>query len=175
MEWEEICDYTVSSAYEFLNAEDIAFLLKGCKESPTPTGEFDMVDFLVESYGSDADVIQTIIEKKFPNGKYFWLCDFIDDEKRQEEYFHIRVWELNDSVKENESSELLKGEDVDRFYTVGNWNNNETIGVVANKKNYRLRVGELNKIKNLIRFKIDLASNSNDGRRTNNYLEIVKN
>ncbi len=132
-------------------------------------------NFLVESYGSDADVIQTVIEKKYPNGKYFWLCDFIDDEKRQEKYFHIRVWELNDSMEENESSELLKGEDVDRFYTVGNWNNNETIGVVANKKNYRLRVGELNKIKNLIRFKIDLASNSNDGRRTNNYLEIVKN
>ena len=82
--------------------------------------------------------------------------------------------ERNNPVGEDESSELLKGEDIDRFYTVGNWNNNETIGITANKKNFRLRVGELNKIKDLIRFKIDLASDSNDGRRTNNYLEIVE-
>ena len=100
MEWEEICDYNVSGAYDFLTVEDIAFLLKDCKEKPTPNGEFDIVDFLVESYGSDADVIQTVIEKKYPNGKYFWLCDFIDDEKRQEDYFHIRVWKLNNSVEE---------------------------------------------------------------------------
>ena len=82
--------------------------------------------------------------------------------------------ERNNPVGEDESSELLKGEDIDRFYTIGSYNNNETIGVVANKKNFRLRVGELNKIKDLIHFKIDLASDSNDGRRTNNYLEIVE-
>ena len=79
---------------------------------------------------------------------------------------------MGDNEKEIET---LSGSDIDYFYTIGSWNNNETIGVVANNKNFRLRIEELNKIKDQIRFKIDLASNSNDGRRTNNYLEIVKN
>ncbi len=76
---------------------------------------------------------------------------------------------MNNSSKDIET---LNGSDIDRFYTVGHWNNNGTIGIVANKKNFRLQVEELNKIKDLIRFKINLASESNDGRRTNNYLEI---
>jgi len=70
--------------------------------------------------------------------------------------------------------DTLKGSDIDYFYTIGSWCNNESIGVVANKKNFRLRVEELNKIKDQIRFTVDLASNSKDGRRTNNYLEIVE-
>lgn len=68
--------------------------------------------------------------------------------------------------------DTLKGSDIDYFYTIGSWYNNESIGVVANKKNFRLRVEELNKIKDQIRFTVNLASNSGDGRRTNNYLEI---
>ena len=78
----------------------------------------------------------------------------------------------NDQEREIDT---LKGSDIDYFYAVGSWNKSESIGVVANKKNYRLRVEELNKIKDEIRFTVDLASNSGDGRRTNNYLEIVEN
>ena len=147
MEWETICDYNVCGAYDFLTAEDIAFLLKDCKEKPTPTGEFDIVDFLLEAYGSDADVIQTVIEKKYPNGEYFWLCDLIEDNKRQEDYFHVRVWRLkvkksilgSEDIKRGEDEEhgILKGNNIGRFYTIGNMYNNGCIGVESGKKYFR--------------------------------------
>lgn len=68
----------------------------------------------------------------------------------------------------------LKGEDVDYFYTIGSWYNNGCIGVVAHKRFFMLRVEELNKIKDHIRFKINLASDSGDKRRTIDYLQIIE-
>jgi hypothetical protein len=69
---------------------------------------------------------------------------------------------------------ILKGEDIERFYTIGGMYNNGCVGVESNKKYYRLRVEELNKIKDQLCFKVDLASESGDLRRTNNYIEIVE-
>jgi hypothetical protein len=69
---------------------------------------------------------------------------------------------------------ILKGEDIERFYAIGSMYNNGCVGVESNKKYYRLRVEELNRIKDQLRFKVDLASKSGDRRRTNNYIEIVE-
>lgn len=173
MEWEEIQNYKVGSAYEFLEADEIDLLLSDCKEQPNNTKRIEVIEWLIQEYGSDADVIQAVIEKKYPNGNYFWLCDFIDDSKRQEEYFHIRVWKLS-NLQNTKENNTLNGEEVDRFYTIGSMYNNGNIGVESGKRHYRLKVEELNKIKDTILFKIDLASDSNDNRRTNNYLEIVE-
>ncbi|NVM18023.1 MAG: hypothetical protein HWN80_09920 [Candidatus Lokiarchaeota archaeon] len=71
-------------------------------------------------------------------------------------------------------NDIITGEDVDRFYTIGSMYNNGSIGVESGKTFYRLRVEELNKIKGQLSFKVDLASESKDRRRTNNYLEIVE-
>jgi hypothetical protein len=69
---------------------------------------------------------------------------------------------------------VLKGEEIDYFYTIGSMYNNGCVGVVVGKNCYKLRVSELNKIKDQLSFKIDLASDSNDKRRTNDYLEIIE-
>ena len=175
MEWDKIYDDKVCSAYEFLDSVEIDLLLSNCEEKPNTTERIEVIEWLIQEYGSDADVIQAVIEKKYPYGRYFWLCDYIDDTKRQEEYFHVRVWELKPTVDDEHNPYSLKGDDIDRFYTIGSMYNNGCIGVESNKDYYRLRVEELNKIKDQLRFKVDLASESGDNRRTNNYLEIIEN
>ena len=175
MKWEEIHNYTISSAFEFLDSNLITLLLKNCENPPKTQDSFEIVDWLIFEYGSDYDVIKAVLEKEFSSQKYFWLLNFIEDGKRQEEHYRIRVWELNNSKEdEGENSDLLKGEDIDRFYAIGSMYNNGSIGVESKKNFYRLRVEELNKIKQLIRFKVDLAFESGDRRRTNNYLEIIE-
>ena len=169
--WEEVCDVKVSSAYEFLRDEDIGLVLVEGETQKVAKRE-EAIERLIEAYGSDHDLIQTVLERKYPNGKYFWLCDFIDDSKRQEEHFHIRIWSLQNS--KIIGGDLLKGEDIDYFYAIGSMYNNDCVGIVAKKENYKLKVSELNKIKDSLQFKVDLASDSNDKRRTNNYLEILE-
>jgi hypothetical protein len=82
----------------------------------------------------------------------------------------------SETYKEEQAEEdyELKGEDIDYFYTIGSWYNNGCIGVVAQKRFFMLRVEELNKIKDGIRFKINLASDSRDKRRTIDYLQIIE-
>lgn len=107
MEWKQIHNYKVFSAYDFLTAEDITILIHDCKEKPTSVEVSEVVTWLIEQYGSDSDIIRVTLEKKFPGCRYFWLCDFIDESKRQEEQFHIRVWELLPTTEPEISPEKI--------------------------------------------------------------------
>jgi len=69
---ELIEDYEVSSAYSF------------CDE------KHEIVNKLIEEHGSDHDLINYRLNKKYPDNKYFVLVDYVDD--RNMGYFHIRVW-----------------------------------------------------------------------------------
>ena len=62
-------EFTESSAYTFLRK-------KSLKE----------VEELIEEFGSDEDLINNLISKKYSEDKYFTLVDYINDN------FKIRIW-----------------------------------------------------------------------------------
>ena len=69
-EWEE------TSAYTFLSGKKTD----------------DEITELINEYGSDQDLITSMVNEKYPEDKYFVLIDYIEDGNLG--YFHIRIWEL---------------------------------------------------------------------------------
>jgi hypothetical protein len=74
----KIKDYWTSSAYSFLGDEYGIWEEKGIEE-------------MIDDFGSDQDLIEHYLNKKYPKTKYFVLIDYDDDNMGS---FHIRVWHL---------------------------------------------------------------------------------
>ena len=74
-----IKNYHVDSAYTFLQGMDT-------KE----------IEDMIENYGSDHELIEGELKKKYHKKDYFVLVDYIDDDNG---YFHIRIWEKKQKSK----------------------------------------------------------------------------
>ena len=52
------------------------------------------VETEIDNFGSDRDVLDHYVNKKYPSEIYFVLIDYVDDGNIG--YFNIRVWEKNE-------------------------------------------------------------------------------
>ena len=80
-----IKDYCVSDAWAFA----WAFL---SNNKPYSDNFYKKVEKLVNEYGSDENLINDYLRKKYNKNKYFVLCDYIDDNNNG--YFRIRIWKF---------------------------------------------------------------------------------
>ncbi len=102
MKYTLIEDYYVSGLGEFLEGDfekDSDILLKNTDyKSESFENKCEKIEYLIEQFGSDEDVICEALEVKYPNKDFFTLCDFIEGNMGS---FRIRIWKLEKPVLNN--------------------------------------------------------------------------
>jgi len=132
-------DYIVSSAYDFPMPSKVFRDIIREANIEDLGSEDEVIDGLIEKFGSDYDLIVRCINIQYPSNKYFKVID------RREDDFRVRVWEWE--------MEMSFGEAKNIIYDYLSINLDSDIQILGEDHPYNdTTIGEIKKAFNLLKY-----------------------